>query len=31
MVRVEGIWYPWGGGNIPDLPPVDQTPHLTLT
>ena len=33
MVRVEGIWYPWGGGGgtTPDLPPVDQTPHLTLT
>ena len=31
MARVEGIWYPWGGGTIPDLPPVDQIPHLTLT
>ena len=31
MVRVEGIWYPWGGGGPPDLPGVDQTPHLTLT
>ena len=32
MVRVEGIWYPWGGGgSTPDLPPVDQTPQLTLT
>ena len=30
MVRVEGIWYPWGGVP-PDLPGVDQTPHLTLT